>query len=680
MNIVVGFNSDKEDFGGKISKSLRDAGLPVDDIAVRNLKSSLYDYVFAHKHDVDAVIISEHLESASPYLVKDVENLMAVNEDIRIVLIVDDKHYGDNYMRKLFANGFYSAVFAKDSKMKNIADIILNKRTRRYTKAYYGIAGVPAEESKDMSDNVPAGTATGSPVSIETKETFGKWVDRLSRAATDDERIGIVKSAKKSMAAEVFEDFIDYLPKQIYGAMEHDAELSEYISKIVPQTSPVQYKLSTEVVGVISEAGSDIATFLSVDIAKGCVANGYLPTYFELPYLENEDDNGSNGAYNLLKLGNIEDGFVSHMQAVQVGEGAPLKTNMYEGISMICPNPYTDVLDDWSLLDTYKVLHNATNPVIVSVGKKYSMPDVKEMVRDFTSVVIIVPPSESVAAYVASIKRMLKIGDDKKIVAVVNEPSVKYADLYGYTEVGYPHVFESGYNGMSSDEDRLAVKSILGQLGYLNDADIIPKKKSGFKKMRKPVPTSEIKKIAFFGSQDGAGCTYNTIACASLLAKHYRVAVLDLSDKPSFCCLGDMKHCKVKQSCGYEYFRFSGADYFFQCTYEKFIEMFKNVYDFVLVDCGKNTEGVAFCNADYRIGALVSGVWNCDSLYQFISSMPPVRSGIFYLMSGCNTKELSGYRKTLKLSNIYGMPYSKNPWEPTEDMSVIFSNLLKLGL
>lgn len=676
MNIVVGFNSDKEDFGGKISKSLRDAGLPVDDIAVRNLKSSLYDYVFAHKHDVDAVIISEHLESASPYLVKDVENLMAVNEDIRIVLIVDDEHYGDIYMRKLFSNGFYSAVFAKDSKMKNIADIILNKRTRRYTKAYYGIVGA-SDEIKGTSDNAPVNTITGPSDKIEKKETLGMWVDRLSKAISDEERIKIIKNAKKSLSAKEFEDFVEYLPKQIYSVMECDSELSKYVSK---ESSPVQCKLSTDVIGVICEDDTSIATFLSVDIAKGCVANGYSPTYFELPYLESEDDTGCNGAYKLLNLGNLKDGFVSHMQAVQVGEGAPLRTNMYEGISMICPNPYTDVLDDWSLLDTYKVLHNATNPIVVSIGKKYKMPDVKELVRDFTSIVVVVPQSESVSAYIASIKQLLKIGDDKKIVAVTNASDVKYADLYSYTEVGFPGLFIPGYSGMSSDAESAAVKAILGQLGYSNDAVIAFKKTSIFKKVHTPVVVEGIKKIAFFGSQDGAGCTYNTIACASLLAKHYRVAVLELSDKPSFCCLGDMKRCKVRQSCGYEYFTLSGADYFFRCTYEKFMELLKNVYDFVLVDCGKNTECVAFCNADYRIGALISGVWNCDSLYQFISSMPPVRSGIFYLMSGCNTKELSGYRKTLKLSNIYGMPYSKNPWEPTEDMSVIFSNLLKLGL
>lgn len=693
MNIVVGFNSEKEDFGAKIAKSLTDAGVQVDNVAVRNLKSSLFDYVFAHKYDVDAVIITEHLESSSPYLVKDVENLMAINEDIRIVLIVNDEHRGDAYMRKLFANGFYNAVFAKDSKMKNIADIILHKRTRRYTKAYYGIAGAPAIENMSSPDtaetvanavvsNVAGDDMTGSVDSseLEKNDTVGTWIDNISQASSDVERISIIKNAKEHLSDNDFLRFIDYMPKQILWTMERDADLNRYVPKAIPQNIPKALKVSTEVIGVICEEGTRKANYLSMDIARGCAANGYLPTFFELPYPDDENDDGSNGAYKLFSLGQLPNGFVSHMQTIYTGESAPLHHNMYEGVSMICSNPYTDVLDDWSLLDTYKVLHNATNPIIVSIGKKYMLDAVRELSRDFTSFVIVVPPTESATTYIASIKRILKIADDKKIVAITDTEGIKYADLGSYTEVGYPRVYEDNFSGMTNGTDESNVKSLLGNLGYLDDSTAaIPVKRHVLPKFsKKAISVKGLTEIALFG-QEGAGCTYNTIACASLLARHYRVAVLDLSNKPTFGCLGDMLKCKTKKSYGYTYFRLSGADYFVYCTYEQFMEAFGGVYDFILIDYGQNIASTAFSKADYHIGALMPGIWNCDSVYQFVENKT-IEKKVFYLMYGCNTKELTGYRKALKMPNLYGMPYSKEPYTPTEEMAILFSNLLKLVL
>lgn len=701
MNILVGYNSGSEDFEEKLATQLRKSGIDVESVTVRNLKSSVMEYARDHRDSLGAVIIAENLEGASPYLVKDVEALTALNDAMKVVLIVSDSHKGDKFMSRLFANGYYTAIFQSEGRMSKIAELIKNGRSRRLAKAYYGVTGTQVNEVADgeVSTNpVPEAVVPSSDGGVGSAPAYD------AAEPQPDSQIKSTGPTPADSGAPSYEEsgggsyrHLTEGREPIKSTMERIREQREQREQREEEERTAREKeealrasliscAPTQSVGIICSGCPRIATYLAMDLARMTSAGGTASTYFEMPYPESDNDKGDDGAYMLFGLDGIPGGFVSHMQSIMDGGNVPSKRNMLGGVSVICPNPVTDVLDSWSLIDTYKALYNIAGPVFVNMGGKFLYSDVAEFARTCTAIIVIVPHGESSAAYVTYLKDSMGLGKDTKLITISETEGFRYSELSGFTEIGCPELFADGYRGAKTPDEYAALDKVLSQLGFKH-SDIIPsatvqpdRKKflAGIRKKKQNHNTSS-REIAVYGSQEGAGSTYNTVAAASVIAdKGYRVAVIDESGREGLLCMGGILKRPVVTKGDYPYFSYKGADYYFNRPYESISDL-KGTYDFIIIDYGTKMSA-SIQDADFRLCALIPGAWNCDILHEYLEKAKILEKPdtTFYTVYGYGTKELTGYRKLFRKKNIYGMPYCREPGAPTDEIKTLIAGFFDI--
>lgn len=116
------------------------------DLVHRYRKEGIVEYVKEHP-EYQTVILQEVLQRSSPY---SAEDLIKITDDrhVNVIVSLNPNHYGTDYMEKLYTAGIYNAIFEQDAYAETIIDLMVQGRTRKEARKYYGISSYM--EKKDV--------------------------------------------------------------------------------------------------------------------------------------------------------------------------------------------------------------------------------------------------------------------------------------------------------------------------------------------------------------------------------------------------------------------------------------------------------------------------------------------------------------------------------------------------
>lgn len=84
------------------------------------------------------ILLQENMDTSASYQSWDIAALRDIKR-IPVVVSVDRKHYGTEYMAVLYAAGIMDAVYEEDADAEELMKRILSRRSRRESREYYGI-------------------------------------------------------------------------------------------------------------------------------------------------------------------------------------------------------------------------------------------------------------------------------------------------------------------------------------------------------------------------------------------------------------------------------------------------------------------------------------------------------------------------------------------------------------
>lgn len=678
MNVLLGFNGGSEEFANKVASALRDEGMVIDKLTTKASKSAIESTVYNNGNEFDLVIINEYLESSNPYKPKEVERLMSINEQITVVMIVNKEHYNSPYMLQLYSFGFYNAIFDKDATMSMIYTVSMGKRTRRTAMAYYGITNASIiNESSGQKRDVP---------------TPGAMVDMITACTTDEEITSLLLKAKVDLSEVDFAKLVKYLPSEIYRIGAKIPELVNYFPRVTDtegnitkaSIAPMQYKeITNDIIAIVSEENvNGVSTCLAYSLAVAVSKNtGLTPAYVQLPYYPED----TKDAYRFLSLSKKMGGaIVSHMQDVYNGKAYPKEANIYDGVSIVCSNSDSDIIDNWDLGCTYKVIYGANNPTILDVGNSYIYNDVQLILKDCSAIVVIVPIDKPIGAYLCDLRVQMGIPLEKKIIAVVERTDDGHiVNGKNYSEVCFPSLYKDDVSEQLYKKHADELNAILATTEYgIKAVGVKIKQKREKKKKFVPETLGGVFEVAVCGSQRGCGCTYNAITIASALSLHYKTAIVEINNHEDFECLGANIKSRIAVMSGISTFRYSGVDYYYGCSYEQFRKRFRQAYDFVVIDYGNEYDDNEVMKKNYVFSTVPSAEWKTDEVVIYTKKLDGFDSDnkIKCLVGGKSTKELSEFRSVCNKREFYGLAYNPKPTSPDTSVFNVISKVLNIAI
>ena len=84
------------------------------------------------------ILLQENMDTSASYQSWEIAALRDIKR-IPVVVSVDRKHYGTDYMAVLYAAGIMDAVYEEDADAEELTKRILSRRSRRESREYYGI-------------------------------------------------------------------------------------------------------------------------------------------------------------------------------------------------------------------------------------------------------------------------------------------------------------------------------------------------------------------------------------------------------------------------------------------------------------------------------------------------------------------------------------------------------------
>lgn len=115
----------------------------------RYRKEGVYQYAKDQEGDI-LLILEENLQSGNPYEKEELMQLTDIGEN-RIIFLLDKIHYGDDYIRLLYACGIYDALFLDEADPRKFLTLLKKKRTNAEARKYYGIE---TARDREKADNI----------------------------------------------------------------------------------------------------------------------------------------------------------------------------------------------------------------------------------------------------------------------------------------------------------------------------------------------------------------------------------------------------------------------------------------------------------------------------------------------------------------------------------------------
>ncbi|MCH5248402.1 MAG: hypothetical protein J1E98_00645 [Lachnospiraceae bacterium] len=115
----------------------------------RYRKEGVYQYAKDQEEGL-LMILEENLQSGNPYEKEELMQLTDIGEN-RIIFLLDKTHYGDDYIKLLYACGIYDALFLDEADPRRFLILLKKKRTNAEARKYYGIE---TARDREKADNI----------------------------------------------------------------------------------------------------------------------------------------------------------------------------------------------------------------------------------------------------------------------------------------------------------------------------------------------------------------------------------------------------------------------------------------------------------------------------------------------------------------------------------------------
>ncbi len=103
----------------------------------RYRKEGVYQYAKDQVDDL-LLILEENLQGGNPYEKEELMHLTDIGGN-RIIFLLDRMHYGDDYIKMLYACGIYDALFLDEVDTRKFMMLLKKNRTNAEARKYYGI-------------------------------------------------------------------------------------------------------------------------------------------------------------------------------------------------------------------------------------------------------------------------------------------------------------------------------------------------------------------------------------------------------------------------------------------------------------------------------------------------------------------------------------------------------------
>lgn len=158
-------------------------------IVCRYRKEGVYQYAKDQEEGI-LMILEENLQSGNPFEKDELTQLTDIGEN-RVIFLLDKAHYGDDYIKLLYACGIYDALFLDEADSKRFLTLLKKKRTNAEARKYYGIE---TARDREKADNIVNTEYLNSYLEfVETGMLAGdvdqKYRFAVSRLSTKENRV-----------------------------------------------------------------------------------------------------------------------------------------------------------------------------------------------------------------------------------------------------------------------------------------------------------------------------------------------------------------------------------------------------------------------------------------------------------------------------------------------------------
>lgn len=163
-------------------------------------------------HENAVVLLQENMDTSASYQSWEIAALRDIKR-IPVVVSVDRKHYGTDYMAVLYAAGIMDAVYEEDAAAEELTKRILSRRSRRESREYYGI--------RSMDEVV-------SVLDILGKDTLERYIHYIG-AGTDAQDMQLRYQEVRNKLSYVENCcLIENLPENIIQELQEDEGFALY--------------------------------------------------------------------------------------------------------------------------------------------------------------------------------------------------------------------------------------------------------------------------------------------------------------------------------------------------------------------------------------------------------------------------------------------------------------------
>lgn len=206
IKILFGF--DEPQFENGVVNYLKSLGYEVES-AVKLTKTSIRDFLIANPSYNAAVLLEALNNSRDDNVAKYTADELAMltdERDINIVIVLNGNHKGSSYMETLYSAGITSAIYQNGRKggatPKEVATMILHKRSRREAREYYGLGDAPID------------------LGYLGNDTFAEYYDRLQDTDFGSSLIERFVNVCVVMSKKQVADFIRRLPTEVIDELK----------------------------------------------------------------------------------------------------------------------------------------------------------------------------------------------------------------------------------------------------------------------------------------------------------------------------------------------------------------------------------------------------------------------------------------------------------------------------
>lgn len=211
VRLLLGFNCN-EKVTETIITYLKQQGVDIEEYSVELLKEGVFNAI--ENDDYNVILYKYGLEERAPLSIDDCDYIITKKEDVLFIPILPNNLKGTKFVQGLLNLGINFALFEDDASMDNVAQMMLNPRSRKDAKIYYGLTLL----SREISGNDRV-------VSIQ------KMFDYLCSKDNGSDISKKVEYVKNNVSTEEFERILKRLPDNIKAEVIATGKYDLYFSK-----------------------------------------------------------------------------------------------------------------------------------------------------------------------------------------------------------------------------------------------------------------------------------------------------------------------------------------------------------------------------------------------------------------------------------------------------------------